>query len=95
MSKPIELTLSVNNKTEKFGFRFSLSLERIERLIEKTPDLVQEAFTPAHTPSQVIANQLEAKSYILGTGSAIIAKAIKPEKVKVVKAMIEEALAAE
>jgi len=77
MSKDIELTLMVNKKTEKFGFKFSLSIDRIERLIEKTPHLVQEAFTPARTPSQVIASLEGAKNSLLERGNFVIAPAVK------------------
>lgn len=87
LSKPIELTLMVNNKTEKFGFKFSLSLERIERLIEKTPELVQAAFVPARTPSQVVQSLESAKNYLLDRVSPIICKAIAPKREVV---MIEE-----
>jgi len=90
MSKPIDLTLTVNKKTEKFGFKFSLSLERIERLIERTPELVQEAFTPARTPSQVIASLEGAKSYLLERGNSVICPAVKAKKVV---AVIEEVAA--
>ena len=77
MSKDIDLSLTVNRKTEKFGFKFSLSLERIERLIERTPELVQEAFTPARTVSQVSKSLEGAKSYLLERGNVVIAPAIK------------------
>lgn len=80
MSKPIELMLTVNNKTEKLGFKFSLNAERLERLIEKTPELVQEAFTPAPTPAAIIANPKVITNYLLNKGDNVIAKAAKEVK---------------
>lgn len=83
MSKPIDLSLTVNKTTERFGFKFSLNLERLERLIERTPELVQEAFTPAKTPSQVIASLEGAKNYLLEKGNVMICKAVPAARIAV------------
>lgn len=100
MSKPIELKLTVNNKTEKLGFKFSLNLERIEKLIETTPDLVQEAFTIAPSIPFINANSGAALDYLTTNGNAIVCKAVKEPKaelpvdeVSVGHKLLEEVLA--
>lgn len=77
MSKDIELELTVNRKTEKFGFKFSLSLKKMEGLIIKTPALVQAALVPAASIGKVIASTERAIDNLFEKGNIVIAPAIK------------------
>ena len=78
MSKPIELELSVNNKTETMRFKFTLSAKRLTNLLERYPSLVCEAFMP----SPAIGNITEAKieQYFNHAEDLVIAPAKKQKQ---------------
>lgn len=74
LSKPITLKLKVNNREVSYGFKFSLSLPRLEKLLQVQPELVAESFVVAPH----IKNTSGLLNYITGAGAnMLIAKAVK------------------
>lgn len=75
MSKPIDLLLSVNNKSENLSFKFTLSISRIQNLLEKYPAIVCEAFQPAPSIGNITREQVTA--YFVNAENLVIAPASK------------------
>lgn len=75
MSKPVDLVLSVNNKTENLSFKFTLSVSRIQNLLEKYPAIVTEAFQPAPSIGNITAAQVQM--YFTNAENLVIAPAAK------------------
>ncbi len=73
MSKMIDITVSVNNKTEKVSTKFSLNVDRLTSLFERTPELLAEAFTMA--PSIGGLTKTKALAYIsMAPAKLVLAK---------------------
>lgn len=78
MNKPIVFKLKVNNnQTETFEMKMSLSIPRLQKLLEKSPHLIARAFAKFdNVADRTIANEM---SHIarMRTGHLIVAKAVK------------------
>lgn len=77
MSKPVELELSVNNKSERMDFKFTLAIGRIEGLLTKYPALVTEAFQPAPAIGGITREKVVA--YFTNGENLVIAPSITKE----------------
>lgn len=75
MSKPVDLKLSVNNKTENLSFKFTLSISRIKNLLDRYPAMVTEAFLPS--PAIGTINKAAIERYFVNAETIVLAPAIK------------------
>lgn len=74
MSKPVEMEITINNKTEKVSTKFTLSISRIESLLSKYPALVTEAFMPSPAIGNITTEQV--KKYFTNAENLVIAAAV-------------------
>lgn len=82
MNDKVEIELGVNGKKNRISMKLSLNVERLEKLLEDSPELVAEVFTPSPTLSGLIKGGKElAHSYIHGDQrKVVLAKATKNAK---------------
>jgi hypothetical protein len=85
LSKPIVMAVEVNGRKlhvkttgeESVSFKFTLSLKRIENMLDKYPELLKVAFAPTPNIGGITAGQV--RDYFNGAKSLIFAKAKKDE----------------
>ena len=70
MSKDVSIKFSVNNRSESVSMKFSLNVDRLNGLLDRTPELFAEAFTM--NPSIGGLNKTKALNYINTLPSKVI-----------------------
>jgi hypothetical protein len=94
-SKPMEVTLTVNNKTLTSSMKFTINPERIEKCLDRSENLVALIANAASAP-KFGASDASIKNYLLATPqNVILAKEIPAKDVAAAKAAAKKALVVE
>ena len=78
LSKPVQMEVTVNNRTESMGYKMTLSYKRIAKLLEKSKLLVGKSFAPAPAIGNISDAQVE--QYLMASDSIVIAPAKKAKQ---------------
>lgn len=79
----VVVQLKVNNKEQMVSMKLSLNTERLEKVLETTPELVAEVFTPSPSIGALANGKQDALAYIRGESRQIvIAEHAKPAEKK-------------
>lgn len=90
-SKPMDVTIKVNNKELTSSMKFTINPERIEKCLERSENLVALIANAASAP-KFGASEATVKAYLLATPqNVILAKEIPSEEIKAAAKAAKEA----